>query len=101
MKTAEEIIKICEDWSKADRENHASFVVLTDKKKQSFFIHYAGDGRDMAKSVSAMMTEDEEFAHDIFAAAMVYAQKYIEQEEIDKITMVAKAIAEARKEQQK
>lgn len=98
---ATEIINKCEAWSKEDRINHRAAVILSDAKTQQYYIHYAGDGRDMAHLVTALMQEDEEYAHDIFAAAMVYAKKHIEQTEIDKITKVAEAIAEVRREQGK
>lgn len=97
---AEQIINQAEQWSKADRENHAAAVILSDATTRQYYVHYAGSSKDMAHLVNALMCEDEEFGHAIFAAAMVYAQKHIAQEEIDKITMVAKAIAEVRREQQ-
>lgn len=98
---AKQLINKCEQWSKEDRNNHRAAVILSDAKTQQYYIHYAGDGRDMAHLVTALMSEDEEYAHDIFAAALVYAKKHIAPEEIKKLTMVAEAIAEVRREQNK
>lgn len=97
---AEEIINQAEDWSKTDQKNRCAAVILSDETTRQYYVHYAGTSKDMAHLINALMCEDEEFAHDIFAAAMVYAQKHIAQEEIDKITLVAKTIAEVRNEQQ-
>lgn len=99
MKEAEKIINRCEAWSKEDRNNRATAVIMADKKDKRVYIHYAGTSRDMGKLVHSLMSEDAEFGHDIYAAACVYAHKHIEEAERNKINSVASAIAEVRKEQ--
>lgn len=98
MKEAEKIINRCEAWSKEDQRCRTAAVIMGDKKEGNVYIHFAGSSRDIAKLVNAIMTEDAEIGHDIYAAACVYAHKNIEKDEREKINAVASAIAEARKE---
>lgn len=99
MKEASKILNRCEAWTKADRKNRTAAIIMSDAVQKEVYLHYAGSSRDMAHLVTDLMNSDKEFGHDIFAAAMVYAQKHIEQSEIDRVTLVAKTIAEVRKEQ--
>lgn len=85
-----------EKWSQQDRKNNRAAVVLSDGK--DVFMHYAGNGRDIAKLVHALMTLDDEIGKAIYKAATVYAYKHLTAEEIEQTNKVAAAIAEVRRE---
>lgn len=97
--TAQEVTAMCEEWSRLDQKNHHSAVILRDEAAKLVYLHYAGTSRDMAHCVTELMNHDPEFGHDIFVAAQVYAQKNIDQEEIDRVTNLAIMIADIRKNQ--
>lgn len=82
MITPEEFLNQIEEWTKSNPEMHQAIVILSDEETRTRFIHYGGSSRDMAHMVNSLMMEDEEFGHDIFAAAAVYAFKRIPYEEV-------------------
>lgn len=98
MKTAKEIIETIEPWCAQDTSKHAAMCVLSDADEKQYYIAYGGTDREMAHLVTAIMSEDADFGKAIYAAACVYAHKYISEEEREKINNVSAAIAEVRKE---
>ncbi|MCM1438986.1 MAG: hypothetical protein NC131_07215 [Roseburia sp.] len=99
MKTeANHIINTVESWSKADRENRAAAVCLSDRTSGNYYIHYAGHSGEIGKCVHAIMCEDPETAFAIFAAVTVFAHKNFPAELIASVNTNAARIAALREQ---